>query len=412
MVDAYALTFDQALDQAIGYDKKYASAIYDARSAEYLTVVGRAGLLPKITLTGFQANNNLTQNQPGVFGGVSTTQQNYTAQSYAAQLTQPLLNLSAIASYLQSSNQERAAQQKLRIELNDLKYKVIDGYCSLALAQESYSDTAKELNALIVQEKIVIARQLAGVSSKTDIEEVDYALLQTRANLDDAKNALIQAKIGLEKLIGTRLSIRELLEVPQVNLPIDINLGDLINSVKSTSPKILYQKNNLEVAIYENKKNKGAYVPNVDVVAYQGYQNSNSLSTIGQKSAQGYIGLQLNIPLITGGETYGKERQSAFNVESQRMLLESEINDAEELVKKQYFQVKSSNEKLLTLRYQVQVADRLYVSFLKQKELGLKSTYDLLIATRRKFQSERDLNKSKYEQIQAVRKLEITMEGF
>jgi len=39
--------------------------------------------------------------------------------------------------------------------------------------------------------------------------------------------------------------------------------------------------------------------------------------------------------------------------------------------------------------------------------LGLKSTYDLLIATRKKFQSEKDLLKTKYEYIQAIKKLEI-----
>ena len=412
MTHAHALTYDQALDQAIGYDKKYASAIYEARSAEYLTTIGMAGLLPKVMLTGFKANNNLTQNQPDIFGNPSTAQQNYTSQAYAAQLTQPLLNLSAIASYLQSTKQGKAAQQKLRIELNDLKYKAIEAYCSLALAKENYTETAKELNALIEQEQIVSARQLSGASSKTDVEEVTYALLQTQANLDDAKNTFMQAKITLEKLIGSQLSAKELFVVPQTNLPTDINLDALISSAKEKNPKILYQQGSLESAIYENKKNKAAYMPTIDMVAYQGYQNSNTLSTIGQKSSQGYLGMQLNIPLSTNGEAYGKERQSAFYVESQRMLLESEINDAEEAVKKQYFQIKSSNEKLSTLRLQTQVADRLYSSFLRQKDWGTKSTYELLTVLRKKFQSARDLVKTKYERIQAIKKLEVTAEVF
>ena len=133
---------------------------------------------------------------------------------------------------------------------------------------------------------------------------------------------------------------------------------------------------------------------------------------MGQKSIQGYLGLQINIPISTGGETYGKERQSAFYAESQRMLLESEINGVEESVKKLFSQGQISTEKLATLRLQTQAADRLYLSFLKQREMGLKSTYDLLVATRRKFQSERDLAKTGYERIQALKKLEVVVGGF
>ena len=407
-----ALTYDEALDQAVGYDKKYASAIFESRSAEYLPTIGRAGLLPKISLNGFQAANKLSQSQADIFGQPNTTQQNYLSQSYSAQLTQPLINLSAIAAYLQSTEQEKAAKQKLNVEFNDLKTKVIEAYCSLASAQEARYIIVKELNTLTEQEKIAVAKQVVGAYSRTDVEEITYTKLQSQANLDEENNSLIQAKITLEKLIGREISTKELLTLPQSYLPINSKLGSLIDAAKDGNPKIQYQKNNLESAIYENIKNKSAYSPTVDIVGYQGYQNSNTISTIGQKSNQGYIGLQLNISLVNGGETFGKERQSAFFAESQKMLLESEINDVEESVKKLHSQANISNEKLSTLRLQVTTANLLYTSLLKQKELGTKSTYDLLISLRRKFQSERELSLTKFERIRALKKLEVVIGGF
>ena len=404
---AHALSFDQALDLAIGYDKKYASAIFEARSAEYVPVIGRSGLMPKVTLTGFQAGNKLSQSQADFFGQPTTTQQNYTSQSYAAQLTQPLLNLAAIATYLQSTKQEKAAQQKLAIEFNELKTRVIDAYCALALAQEVYAQTAKELVTYTAQEKIASARLLHGASSKTDVDEIIYAKLQTQATLDEANNAMLQAKIALEKLLGFEIAINEPMTMPLSYLSPNTKLESLLLSAKDGNPKILYQKYQLDSADYENQKNKAAYIPTVDIVGYQGYQNSNTISTVGQKSTQGYLGLQLNIPLVTGGETYGKERQSALYAQSQRMLLESEVNDVEESVKKLYSQAQTSGEKISTLKLQTKTAEQLYLSFLKQQELGLKSNYDLLMATRRKFQSDRDLAKAKYEKIQALKRLEV-----
>ena len=234
-----------------------------------------------------------------------------------------------------------------------------------------------------------------------------YAKLQVQANLDDAQNLFTQSKLSLEKLIGIKLSQNEFMTTPPTAPLINSSLHELIDHAKNINPKILYQQENYASAILENKKNKAAHIPTVDVVGYQGYQNSNTISTVGQKSMQGYLGFQLNVPLITGGETFGKERQSAFNAESQRMLLESEINDVVESVQKLYSQAKISSEKTLTIEHQVQVANALYKSFKRQQELGLKSTYDLLIATRKKFQSEKDLLKTKYEYIQAIKKLEI-----
>ena len=78
-------------------------------------------------------------------------------------------------------------------------------------------------------------------------------------------------------------------------------------------------------------------------------------------------------------------------------------------VRKLYSQAEISSQKLATLAAQTETADRLYLSFLKQHELGLKSTYDLLVTLRRKFQSERDLSKTKYERVQILKKLEVTV---
>ena len=402
-----ALTLDQSLDEAIGYDKKYAAAIYEARSAEYLPTVARAALLPKLTISGFQANNNLTQTAPNLFGGTSTTAQNYTAKSYSGQLTQPLFNLAAIATYLQSKKQEGAAQQKLSIDLNELKVRVIDAYCTLASAKKVYLSTARELKTLGEQEKIINAKRLAGAASGMDLEEITYSKLQTQAILDDANNILLQAKIDLEILIGRSILPTEALELPVAYLPPEKKLNELIEIAKNSNPKILFQQSNYQSAVYQNNSHQSMHAPTVDIVGYQGYQTSNTLSTVGQKSIQGYLGLQMNIPISTGGETYGKVMQSRFYAESQRLLVDSEVNEVEASVRKLYSQVKIGAEKLTTLKSQIWAADQLYHSFLTQREMGLKSTYDLLIATRRKFQSERELDKTQYERVQSLKRLEV-----
>lgn len=402
-----AMTYGEALGQAVGYDKKYAAAIYEAQSSEYLPVIGRAGLLPKLSLSGFQASNALTQSNQDFFGNPATSTQHYLSQSFAAQLTQPLINLAALASYLQSKSQESASQQKLVLSFHELASNVAEAYYGLASARESYAYTQKELKSLDDQERIVYARRLNGVASNTDIEEVRYAKMQTLAALDEAYNEVEQTRITLEKLLGLRLADSESLQLTVKDASLREKLDTLLAAGIDRNPKILYQKQIYESALLEQKKNQGAYAPTLDLTGYQGYQNSNTLSTIGQKSKQGYLGLQLNIPMFDGGETYGKERQSALYAESQRMELLSEIDNVTEGIKKAYTQAKSSTEKLRSQREQLSAADFLYKSFREQRLLGLKSTYDLLAAARRKFQSEREIAKTMHERALALKRLEI-----
>lgn len=406
-INAKALTYEQALDLAIGYDKKYASAILEQKSSEYLSTIARSGLIAKMQLTGFQAANRLNNNQPDIFGNPGTTNLNYTSQNYTASLTQPLLNLAALAEYMQSGKQEEAAVAKLSIAFNELSLQVASAYSSFGAAKEALYYTKKELSVLEDQEKITLAKKKAGLSSQTDLEEVIYSKLQVQANLDDANNTLASAIITLEKLIGIKVPPNELVAfIPNKNL-LGRTLDDLIFAAKQDNPKILYQKKQYESSVYEHRKARAGWAPTLDLVAQQSYQNSGTLSTINQKSLQTYTGLQLNIPIFNGGATYGRDRQTAINSESQRVLIESETNDVEESIKKDYESMRTANDRYKTLKSQVESAKYLFGSTEKQKEMGLKSTYDLLISIRRLFQSERESSRTKYDGALAGKKLEI-----
>lgn len=402
-----AMTYGEALGQAVGHDKQYAAAIYEAQSSEYLPVIGRAGLLPKLSLSGFQASNALTQANQDFLGNPNTSSQRYLAQSLAGQLTQPLINLAALAAYLQSKSQASASQQKLAISFSELASNVAGAYYGLASARESYAYTKKEVKNFDDQERVIHVRRLNGAASSADLEEIRYAKMQALVTLDEVRNDIEQASISLEKLLGRKIADSEILQLPAKDDIIKEKLETLMATGIERNPKILYQKQMHESARLEHKKNQASYAPTLDLVGYQGYQNSNTLSTIGQKSKQGYLGLQFNVPIFDGGEAYGKERQSALFVESQRMVLESEIGNVVEGIKKAYTQAKISSEKLNTLRQQLSSANFLYKSFQEQNALGLKSTYELLSVARKKFQCEREIAKTTYEKALAIKHLEI-----
>lgn len=402
-----ALTYEQALDKAIGYDKKYASAVLEQKSSDYLSTIARASLLAKVSINGFQAVNRLNQRQADIFGNPNTTSLNYGSQSYTAQITQPLINLAAIANYIGSNRQEEAQRAKLAIAFNDLAINVANAYATLGAAKETLFYSKKELETLENQEKIVTARKREGISSQSDIEEVLYSKAQAKVSLDEATNALVQAQITLEKLTGEMMPANEPISFIVSQKIIQHSLGDLIELAKSGNPRIIYQQKNYETANYEHERNKAAYAPTVDLVAAQSFQNSGTLSTINQKSLQTYAGFQLTIPIFEGGSTYGKERQSAYYADSQRVLVESEVNDVRESIQKDYEQLRISNLKYKSLEEQVKSAKFLFSSIDRQRVLGAKSTYDLMTYIRRQFQSERDAAKAKYEAALSSKKLEI-----
>ena len=403
---AQALTFNEALDAAVANDKKYAAAIYEYQAAEYLPTIARAGLLPKVNFSTYKASNKLTQTQADFFGNPSTSNQNYTATARSVQLQQPLINLAALAAYLGAQSDVEAASYKLKTSYADLVLELSNSYSNYLAYSRVVNLTLDELSLLEKQQTIMEKRQALGASSIADIEEVKYSKYQAQSTLETAKANLEMSKAPLERLIGRKLTTKDELAFVDYSKQLPASLQAATEIALISNPAILRVQKTADSASLANRKAQADYLPTLDLVAANGYQNSNTLSTVGQTSQQSYFGLQLTVPIFSGGETYGKERQSAMLALSERTKVEAQIDEVKEDLAKNYQLLTSTKLKRDALNSQIASANFLVDAASKGYELGAKSLYDKLLAIRKSFDAKRDLQMTNAQQMQAQVKID------
>ena len=98
---------------------------------------------------------------------------------------------------------------------------------------------------------------------------------------------------------------------------------ELLELASERNPDLLAQRETLEAAVQDVRKNLSDHSPTVDLVAaYSRSENGQDIA-IGQKLTTTSIGIQIAVPLYTGGQTQSTVRQAIANREKAGMDLRS-----------------------------------------------------------------------------------------
>jgi protease secretion system outer membrane protein len=140
-------------------------------------------------------------------------------------------------------------------------------------------------------------------------------------------------------------------------------------------------------------------------VASWNQQKGFTVSTINQNTNTTAIGVQLMIPIFSGGEVSARSSQSRANLEKAQAEYDATLNRVTLELRKQYDAVVSSNIKIMALNRAVESATELTKAMRKSVQGGQRINLDVLIADKGLATAQRDLAKSKYEYLLAMLKL-------
>ena len=134
---AYSLGILDAYSLALEKDPTFQAAIKEKEAGNETENIGRAGLLPKVSLNYQNAPRNWqTQKYQAsdIFGNVSnvTKRQQYRSYAGSVTLTQPLFDYEAYAKYKSGVAQSLMADEKYRGKYLDLAVRVITAYVGVA----------------------------------------------------------------------------------------------------------------------------------------------------------------------------------------------------------------------------------------------------------------------------------------
>jgi outer membrane protein len=383
-------------------DLAAARADYAARSE--VVPQARAGLLPNLS-----AGANLSDSRTQVDSPANTVSRSGTV--YQANLSQPLFRADR---WFQLQAAE-AGNEQAALELSATEQNLIlqsaETYFAVLRAQDNLASTKAEEAAFKRQLDQANERFDVGLSDKTDVLEAQAGFDTARANRILAQRQVEDAFEALTNLTNEEFSALEGIEH---SLPI---LAPVPNDAKAwvdtaAAQNLRLQASNYAVDAAEEtlRQRKSGHAPTLDAGAsYQTGDNdrlgfSNGARTpaadrVSGDVAQRSIGLQLNIPLYSGGLTSSQVRESYQRLNQSEQLRESLRRQVVQNTRNLHRAVNTDVE-TVQARKQSIISNQ---SALEATEIGYqvgtRNIVDVLDAQRQLYSSVRNYNNARYDYI-------------
>ena len=139
--------------------------------------------------------------------------------------------------------------------------------------------------------------------------------------------------------------------------------------------------------------------------ARTGKSKSGSENTYNQRYETDSVGIQLSVPLFSGGETLAATRQATHRMEKSHYDLDDKVRETLNQVRKMYNQSSSSAAKIRAYEMTVDSARTLVMATRKSIAAGVRVNLDLLNAEQALYSAMNELSKAKYDYLTAWARL-------
>jgi outer membrane protein len=361
----------------------------------------RALLLPSVMFTAETFANYLNKSQPTNSSG------SFEVTGYSVQLTQPLFRLSSFAAYTQSKAAVSQAEAQLAVARQDLMLRVSQSYFDVLAAEDALEFARAEKTAVGAQRALAERNFQVGTGTIADVHDARAAFDQSAAQEVQAENDYQVRREDLVRLLGrdvgtlARLAPKLPLQTPEPADP-----EQWVKAAADQSPRIKLQEYATKVASEEVSKNRGDYYPTVDLIASHNYSKAGNVFFPGTTEyTSNVIGVQLQVPLYSGGATHSRVTETIAREDQARQTLEQTRRQATRDTRAYYLAVTGGATRVRALEQALTSTQRSLESTLIGYESGVRTGLDVLIVQRALYRTKRDLSQARYDYLMGRLKL-------
>lgn len=389
---------------AVDNNADLAAAQADYLARKEVVPQARSGLLPQINAGVDVGNSRTSLDQPDV-----TLNRN--SQVIQATLSQPLFRADRWFQLKAAENVSEQAQLEFSSTQQALILQSAETYFGVLRAQDNLAASKAEEAAFKRQLDQSNERFDVGLSDKTDVLESQASYDTARANRLVAEQHVDDAFQALVTLTNREYSSLEgILHSMPVVAPMPNDAKAWVDT--SVQQNLALQASNYAVNAAEEtlRQRKAGHLPTLDAVAqYQKGDNdalgfTNTAANAGQQPYgkwvdESSIGLQLNVPIYSGGltssqvrEAYQRLNQSEQLRESQRRQVVQDARNQHRAVNTDVEQVKARRQAIISNQSSLEATEIGY-------QVGTRNVVDVLDAQRSLYSAVRDYNNTRYDYI-------------
>jgi outer membrane protein len=333
----------------------------------------------------------------------------FTSQNYGLNLSYPLYRAQNIETLEQAKLVVAVAQAQLASAQQDLIVKVAQAYFDVLASQDSLSVIRSQKRAVTEQLQQAKRNFEVGTATITDQQEAqakfDLVVFQEIAGLNDleTKHSSLAILTGKTMKEIDTLKAGVVLSGPQPS-----TWQDWADAAKKNNYLVQQAQIAVETAKREITKQRLASRATLDLVGSISHTENAIASSVGIVANSAVLGLQLNVPLYTGGLIESRVREAAANLNKSEFDLSNAKNQAELGARQSYLGLNSLINQVTALQAAEKSSRLALDSNQLGYQVGVRINIDVLNAQQQVFSTQRDLAKARYDVIVNGLKLKAT----
>jgi protease secretion system outer membrane protein len=400
--------FSAAFDAALANDAEYRASRYELEVREQNVPIARASLLPNLGASYSESRVRGERESPNAIGQEFTQQLDYRNPVTALQFRQPLLNLEAMNRYRSARSQVDGARSTFAARGQELLDRLGTAYVQRLFAEEVVALARAQVDAFRGQSESAQRRLAGGEGTRTEVAEAAASLAFARAQLVEAIDQRDVTQRTLDRITGLKATpLRGLAEDTRA-LPLAYaDLHQWIDAGYARNPSLQARRHQLEAARHEIERNRAGHFPRVDLIASAVDAQNESISTLNQQTRQYNVGIQVSIPIYAGGGVNASVAQSLAEASRVEAQLEGDQQLLDVDIRRQYQATQTGRAKVEALKDAVSASGVALEGAQRGLSAGVRTTVDVLDATRRLFLSRRDFVQARHEVLLARLRLQV-----
>ncbi len=398
----------QVYEEALRNDPTFLGAMKERDAGLESRIIGRAGLLPKLSYSYNKGRNNSQATYLNDRGN-SHEDRNYNSYGSTFMVQQPLIDYEAYANYRKGVAQALFADETFRSKSQELLVRVLTHYTQALFAQDQIDIARAKKKAYEQQfrQNEHLFRQ--GEGTRTDILEAESRYELATAEEIQAIDEQDAALRELGALTGNAsVSIEQLqpLAADFNSLPLEpANFSTWHAMALANNPELASQREALEVARYEVERNRAGHLPKLNAYASVRKMESDSGNTYNQRYDTNTIGIEVSLALYAGGGVSASVRQAGSNLARVEYELEGKTRETLIELRRQFNACLSGVNKLRAYQKALISAQALVVSTRQSILGGERVNLDALNAEQQLYTTRRDLARTRYDYLLAWTRL-------
>jgi outer membrane protein len=318
------------------------------------------------------------------------------AQQLELTLSQTLWSYEAYSRLKQADLQAAAAEASFRGAQQNLVLRVAQAYFAILAATDQLATRVAEREAFGTLLHQAQVREQTGVGPRSDAQQAQAFYDATDESVIDARNALDDANLALNEIVGTHAGeIAPLRENIPLAPPEPASVNDWVVSARQDNLDVRAAELKTEAAERDIRAQHGRALPTFSLIG-----SSSRLAqdeTLGGNQTLDSVGVAFNWPLFQGGAVASAVRQSRALYRQSQAQYDATQRDAERQTRAAYRGVVSGIERVAASRRAVESGRDAVEASRRNVEFGTGTEFDLLNAQNNYYTALRAYSQARYD---------------